>query len=168
MVLSDEIVRSILKSDTDALLKTARAKLEIGSVVAGALGRNLHVANVITALYLATGQDVAHVVEGSLANTMVDRVSGGVRFSVDIPAILVGVRGGGINLPAQKQCLDMILKDKTKLRPSTQLAETIACAALAGEISLLAAQTTNSLTYAHRTLARKKQSGNQDAGNHDL
>ncbi len=156
VTLSEEIIRSILKSDPDSLLKTAHAKLEIGSSVAGALGRNLHVANVVAALYLATGQDVAHVVEGSLTDTRVSRDGGGIRFSVDIPAILVGVRGGGTNLPAQKQCLDMVLKEKTILRPSTQLAETIACAALAGEISLLAAQSTHTLAASHLALTRKK------------
>ncbi len=155
--IPETIIRSVLKSDSDALLKTARAKLEIGSEIAGALGSNLHVANTIMSLYLATGQDVAHVVEGSLADTIIKKIPDGIRISVELPAVLVGVRGGGINLPAQKQCLDLVLKSKTKLRPSAQLAETIGAAALAGEISLLAAQSTHTLAQAHRTLGRGKE-----------
>lgn len=154
--LSEETIRNVLRSDSEALLKTARAKLEIGSKLAGALGKNLHVANVIAALYLAVGQDVAHVVEGSLSDTTVSYTSNGMVISVELPALLVGVRGGGTNLPAQKKCLELLLQTKTKLRPSMQLAETIGAAVLAGELSLLAAQSTNTLARAHRTLARKK------------
>ena len=65
--LSDDVIREVLKSDSESLTQTAHAKLNVGSKVAGALGSNLHAANIISALYLATGQDSAHVVEGSLA-----------------------------------------------------------------------------------------------------
>ena len=107
--LPEAVIREVLKSSADALLKTARAKLDIGSDIAGALGKNLHVANTVAALYLATGQDAAHVVEGSLADTSVTRDGDGVRIKVKLPALLVGVRGGGTNLPAQKQCFDFVL-----------------------------------------------------------
>ncbi len=153
-VLPEEILRDVLKSNPEALLKTAHAKLEVGSEISGALGKNLHVANIVSALYLATGQDAAHVVEGSLADTILSKDEGGIRIKVEIPALLVGVRGGGTNLPAQKQCLDVVLRAKTHLKPSAQLAETIAGAILAGEISLLAAQSTNTLARAHTRLAR--------------
>lgn len=152
----EEVIRTVLKSSAAVLLKTARAKLEIGSKLAGALGSNLHVANVIAALYLATGQDAAHVVEGSLSDTTVSKMPNGIMISVELPALLVGVRGGGTNLPAQQQCLDLLLKNKTKLRPSAQLAETIGAAVLAGELSLLAAQSTNTLAQAHHVLGRGK------------
>ncbi len=150
----DAIIRDVLKSSSDALLKTARAKLEVGSEIAGALGKNLHVANIVAALYLATGQDVAHVVEGSLADTILSKHSSGIQIKVEIPALLVGVRGGGTDLPAQKQCLSLAVRAKTKLHPSAQLAETIAAAVLAGELSLLAAQSTNTLAKAHRAFGR--------------
>ena len=156
-VISENVVQEVLKSNPEALLKTARAKLELGSELADTLGKNLHVANAIVALYLATGQDAAHVVEGSLADTILTKQEDGIRMRVEFPALLVGVRGGGTQLPAQKQCLDLILKNKTKLRPAAQLAETIAAAALAGELSLLAAQSTNTLAGAHRNLARGNQ-----------
>jgi len=86
----------------------------------------------------------------------VRRDGDGVRIKVELPALLVGVRGGGTNLPAQKRCLDLLLHEKTKLKPSTQLAESIAGAVLAGEVSLLAALSANVLAQAHRTLGRKK------------
>jgi len=45
--LPEAVIREVLKSSADALLKTARAKLDIGSDIAGALGKNLHVANTV-------------------------------------------------------------------------------------------------------------------------
>ncbi|MDD5026769.1 MAG: hypothetical protein PHH13_05365 [Candidatus Peribacteraceae bacterium] len=153
-IISEEVLSSHLKTTASALLKVAKAKLTVGSKVAEAIGANLHVANIIAAIYLATGQDVAHVVEGSLADTIVTKANRGIRISVRLPSLLVGVRGGGTGLPAQKQCLSMILKLKTSLRPSVQLAETIAAAALAGELSLLAAQATHTLASSHKKLAR--------------
>ena len=172
--LTEEVLQSVLKADAEAMLKTAHAKLEVGSSLAGSLGKNLHAANIAAALYLATGQDAAHVVEGSLADTSVAgcglRVLGtehatrnpkpetilsdGIRIETHLPALLVGVRGGGTALPAQKQCLDLLLKNRTSLHPSKQLAEIIGAAVLAGEISLLAAQASQTLAKAHVKHAR--------------
>jgi len=166
--LSEAVIKDVLKSDLEALLKTAHAKLSIGSEVAGAIGSNLPFANVISALYLATGQDSAHVVEGSLADTTIELISDDktsnqqrvnektLHVKVRCPAILVGVRGGGTQLPAQKQCLDLLLMSNVDCRMSNvkQLAETIGATVLAGEISLLAAQATHTLAKAHEKLGR--------------
>jgi len=160
--LSEDVIRDVLKSDPESLIKTAEAKLSVGSKLAGAIGSNLHAANVIAAIYLATGQDAAHTVEGSLADTTVQpstinhQPSTGLHFEVRCPAILVGVRGGGTSLPAQKQCLDLLLSrcPMSDVRRPNKLAESIGAAILAGEISLLAAQATHSLAKAHQNLAR--------------
>ncbi len=153
-ILTDDVIRDVLKSTPEALLAVADAKLKHGSKIAGTIGSNLHAANIIAALYLATGQDAAHVVEGSLTDTSVKAASGGLKISVRCPAILVGLRGGGTTLPAQSQCLEMLMKPKTSLHPKAQLAESIGAAVLAGEISLLAAQATHSLASAHGKLGR--------------
>ena len=155
--ITEEIIKKVLKTSSQAILKTAHAKLEVGSKLAGALGKNLHVANTIAALYLAIGQDIAHVVEGSLSDTVVKKHQKGIQISVNLSAVLVGVRGGGTNLPAQKQCLDLLLKEKTTLRPSIQLAETVGAVVLAGELSLLAAQSAHTLAKAHKKLGRIKK-----------
>jgi hydroxymethylglutaryl-CoA reductase (NADPH) len=94
------------------------------------------------------------VVEGSLADTSVEKEADGLRLRVHCPAILVGVRGGGTSLPAQRQCLDLLLKPKTKLHPCRQLAESIGAAVLAGELSLLAAQASHQMAKSHQSLAR--------------
>ncbi|MEI8230250.1 MAG: 3-hydroxy-3-methylglutaryl-CoA reductase [Candidatus Peregrinibacteria bacterium] len=162
------IIETILKTTPEKLLEVAKAKLEVGSKLAGAIGANLHVANIIAALYLATGQDPAHVVEGSMADTTVSgkmkNESGkfeGLSISVHLPAILVGIRGGGTTLPAQSQCLKLLLGTAEKLSAMRyplcapqRLAEIIAAAVLAGELSLLAAQATGTLAKAHKEMGR--------------
>ncbi|MFA6522776.1 MAG: hypothetical protein WCS85_00160 [Candidatus Peribacteraceae bacterium] len=153
-LLDRATIEKVLKTTPEMMLKTAEAKLKYGSVVAGALGENLHAANVIAALYIATGQDPAHVVEGSLADTVVKKSGNGLSITVRLPAILAGVRGGGTSLPSQSQCLKMLLKPKTKLHPKKQLAESIGAAVLAGELSLLAAQASHTLASAHKKLGR--------------
>lgn len=153
-ILTPSIIENILKSSIPAILEVADAKLHHGSALAGSLGTNLHAANMIAALYLATGQDAAHVVEGSLAETEVSIDGDDLLISVRLPAILVGVRGGGTALPAQRNCLDLLLGPKTTLHPKQQLAESIAGAVLAGELSLLAAQANHELAKAHKKLGR--------------
>ncbi|MEQ1849538.1 MAG: 3-hydroxy-3-methylglutaryl-CoA reductase [Candidatus Peribacteraceae bacterium] len=154
VTLAEDVIEQVLKSSSPSMLRTAEAKLKSGSTLAGAIGKNLHAGNIIAALYIATGQDPAHVSEGALADTVVEKVPNGLKVSVRVPAIIVGVRGGGTNLPVQKQCLDLILSKKAGLHPKQQLAESIAAAVLAGEISLLAAQASGQLAKAHEKLAR--------------
>ena len=159
-VIPSSVITEILKTTPEKLLIVADAKLRVGSKIAGAIGSNLHAANVIAALYLATGQDAAHVVEGSLADTTVEAVKDGITIQTRLPALLVGVRGGGTALPAQSQCLDLLLgvsklkAQSSKLPKPQQLAETIGAAVLAGELSLLAAQATQTLASSHKKHAR--------------
>ena len=155
--ISEAIIRSVLKTTPEVLLEVAHAKLEVGSEIAGALGKNCHAANIIAALYLATGQDIAHVVEGSLTNTIFSLHSSSVSIAVRIPALLVGIRGGGTGLPAQSQALRLLLSSLSyNLSPAKRLAEIIGAAVLAGELSLLAAQASHTLARSHQDLARTR------------
>ena len=158
-----DVISSVLKTNPESMIEVANAKLDAGSRIAGAIGSNLHAANIIAALYIATGQDPAHTVEGSLADTNVITMistNGDMEISTRLPAILVGIRGGGTELPAQKQCLDMLLQtthyslQTHRLHPCRRLAESIGAAVLAGELSLLAALSANHLAESHTTLTR--------------
>ncbi len=153
-IIPSSVIGDVLKTTPEKLLDVARAKLEVGSALAGAIGKNLHAANIIAAMFIATGQDPAHVVEGSLTDTTVEDHKDGILISVRIPALMIGIRGGGTDLPAQKQALDLLLGEKTKLSPRQQLAEIMGSAVIAGEISLLAAQATGTLAKAHKNLGR--------------
>jgi hydroxymethylglutaryl-CoA reductase (NADPH) len=65
-MIPGKIVKSVLKTDVDSLVELNIAKNLIGSAMAGSLGGfNAHAANIVAAIFLATGQDPAQVVESS-------------------------------------------------------------------------------------------------------
>lgn len=65
-IIPGDVVRSVLKSDVNALVELNTSKNLIGSAMAGSIGGfNAHAANIVTAIFLATGQDPAQNVESS-------------------------------------------------------------------------------------------------------
>ena len=142
--ISEEVINTVLKTTSEKLIDLNYRKNLLGSAASGSLGYNAHFANIIAALYIATGQDPAHVVSGSLGFTTVEKNKQGVNFSVTLPSIQVGIIGGGTGLPTQKEALSII-----NIKSSKELAEVVASAVLAGEISLLGALCTKELSSAH-------------------
>jgi len=56
-VVPADVVRSILKTTVQALVDVNISKNLIGSAVAGSIGGfNAHAANIVTAIFIATGQ----------------------------------------------------------------------------------------------------------------
>lgn len=73
-IIPGDVVRSVLKSDVDALVELNISKNLIGSAMAGALGGfNAHAANIVAAMFIATGQDPAQVVESSNCITIMKK-----------------------------------------------------------------------------------------------
>ena len=65
-IIPASVVQKVLKSDVDALVELNTSKNLIGSAMAGTMGgNNAHAANIVAAIFLATGQDPAQVVESS-------------------------------------------------------------------------------------------------------
>jgi hydroxymethylglutaryl-CoA reductase (NADPH) len=65
-IIPGDVVRNVLKSDVNALVELNTSKNLIGSAMAGSLGGfNAHASNIVTAIFLATGQDPAQNVESS-------------------------------------------------------------------------------------------------------
>jgi hydroxymethylglutaryl-CoA reductase (NADPH) len=126
---------SVLKvNDLPGFCKFALQKNLIGSAVAGSVGGfNGHVANTVAAAYLATGQDVAQVVDAAAAITLLEVDGDGIRASLTVPCIEVGFRGGGTCLPHQSH----YLKTVSGCSNLDEFAKIIAVGALGGEISLL-------------------------------
>jgi hydroxymethylglutaryl-CoA reductase (NADPH) len=150
--LSDKIISEILRTSSDDLVDMNYRKNLLGSAASGSLGFNAHFANVIAAIFIATGQDAAHVVDGSLGFTTVERTKAGVNFSVTLADLQVGTVGGGTGLPGQAECLSILGCAGSGATPgenSRKLAEIVSVAVLAGEISLLAALCTKDLSKAH-------------------
>ena len=73
-IIPGEVVRKLLKSDVNALVELNTSKNLIGSAMAGSIGGfNAHAANLVAAVFLATGQDPAQVVESSSCITVMKK-----------------------------------------------------------------------------------------------
>jgi hydroxymethylglutaryl-CoA reductase (NADPH) len=159
-LISKEVVKSILKTSVEALVSVNTNKNLIGSAMAGSIGGfNAHAANMVTAIFLATGQDPAQNVESSSCITLLEETSEGhLWMSCTMPSIEVGTVGGGTSLPAQSACLDIIGCKGGGNEPgenAQKLAHVVAGAVMAGELSLLAALAANTLVQAHMQHNRK-------------
>lgn len=149
-IIPEKVVQGILKTTAEKIYEVWLAKCMIGSAMSGSLGFNAHFANVVAALFAATGQDLAHVVEGSLGVTRVKIIKkGNLYVSVYMPSLMVGIIGGGTKLKTKKEALSVI-----GAKSSEELAEVVTGTVLAGEISLLASLAEGTLAKVHEKLGR--------------
>lgn len=156
-VLKEKIVREVLKSSSEKIAEVVYRKCLLGSSMAGSLGFNSHFANIVAAIFLATGQDMAHVVEASLGITTAEVLKGGsLHFSVYLPDLMVGTVGGGTGLATQKEALSILGLGKGKKGEALEFARIIGGAVLCGELSLIAALSAGHLVKAHEKLGRGK------------
>lgn len=150
-IVPKKIIAEVLKTTPEKIVEVVERKCHLGSIISGSLGFNAHYANVIAAIFAATGQDLAHVAEGSIGVTTAEVLENkDLYFSVYLPSLAVGTVGGGTNLPTQKEALG-IMKAKNVL----EYARIIGAAVLAGELSLIASLSEGSLAKAHKKLGRK-------------
>lgn len=155
-IIPVDVVKSVLKCDVDALVELNINKNLIGSAMAGSVGGfNAHAANIVTALFLATGQDPAQNVESSNCITIMKKVrsTGALQISISMPSIEVGTIGGGTILEPQGAMLDLLgVRGAHPTNPgdnSRMLARIVASAVLAGELSLCSALTAGHLVKSH-------------------
>lgn len=146
-----------LKTTPEKMAEVNYRKNLIGSARAGSIGFNAHAANIAAAMFIACGQDAAHVVEASNAITTMELTDDGLYCSVTLPSLNVGTVGGGTRIGTQEECLKMLGVAGAGEPPGTnsrKLAEIITAAVLAGEISLVGALAARHLAKAHATLGR--------------
>ncbi|KAF2858997.1 3-hydroxy-3-methylglutaryl-CoA reductase 2 [Piedraia hortae CBS 480.64] len=153
-IIPAETVKSVLKSNVNALVELNTAKNFIGSAMAGSIGGfNAHASNIVTAIFLATGQDPAQNVESSNCITVMKNLNGNLQISVSMPSIEVGTIGGGTILEPQAAMLDMLgVRGAHATNPgdnARQLARITAATVLAGELSLCSALAAGHLVRAH-------------------
>ncbi len=130
----------------------------LGSALAHSFGFNAHFANIIAAIFIATGQDVAQTVESSMGITWMEPLDNGDLYvSITLPSLEVGTVGGGTGLPTQRELLQMLGVYGSGNPPGTnalKFAEIVAAAVLAGEINLVLALARDELARAHEMLGR--------------
>ena len=157
-ILDETVLQRCLKTNARSLVEVQYRKNLMGSIAAGSMGYNAHFANVLAAMFIATGQDVAQVVEGAMGVTSIElREPDGVFASVFLPDVPLGVVGGGTALGPQKEALALLGATPHPDQPGSgalRLAEILGATVLAGELSLLSAFTSGDLAGAHERLGR--------------
>lgn len=163
-VIKEEVVEKVLKTDVASLVELNMLKNLTGSAMAGALGGfNAHAANIVSAIYIATGQDPAQNVESSHCITMMEAINDGkdLHISVSMPSIEVGTVGGGTQLASQSACLNLLgVKgaDRECAGGNARLLATIvAGSVLAGELSLMSAIAAGQLVKSHMKYNRSSR-----------
>jgi len=153
-VLKRDVAKELLRIETEWLYRF-RQIASIGTMQAGAAYGGAHSANGITAMFIATGQDVANVAEshaGLLYGEMLD--NGDFYWSVTLPAVICATYGGGTALPAQRECLEMM--DCYGHGKADKLAEIIAAVVLAGDVSLSSAILAHEWVSSHEKMGRNR------------
>ena len=130
----------------------------LGHTRGAILGYNGHLANGLTALFIATGQDVANVVNAATGVTNFEVTSDGDLYaSVTLPAMTLATVGGGVAIGSSKECLEMM--DCFGGGKADKLAEITAATLLAGEISFGAAIASGEFVQAHEQYGRNRPEG---------
>ncbi|TVR43277.1 MAG: hydroxymethylglutaryl-CoA reductase [Bacteroidia bacterium] len=150
---TEQVIRRFLRT-TAREIDLAYHRQVTGAQLAGVLGSNGHVANGIAALFLACGQDMANVSESCVGYIYTETMDNDLYVSLQIPSLIVGTVGGGVSLPTQKECLEIIgcHGDGKVLK----FAEIAAATVMAGEISLAASIVAGDFTTAHEKFGRNR------------
>ena len=154
MVLPDALARERFRVGTREMFR-ARLTSNAGGMLAGTVNNGMHAANGLTALFIATGQDVANVAESHAAILYVDlRDNDDLYWSITLPSLIVATHGGGTSLPTQGECLDLLgCRGTGKVM---RLCEIMAASVLAGELSLAAAVLAGDWVTSHEALGRNR------------
>jgi hydroxymethylglutaryl-CoA reductase (NADPH) len=157
VIIPEAVLKEKLKTTASRMYEVNLRKNILGSAFAGSYGLNAHFANAMKALFIATGQDEAHIVDGSHGVTFCEVRDKDLYISVTIPCVQVGTVGGGTRVETAQECLRILGVAGAGEPPGSnalKFAEIVAVATLAGEISLIAAQSAHHLAKAHKELGR--------------
>lgn len=154
IVIPNELLASSFRTDAHTL-HYQRKISNVGAIMGGSVNNGAHAANGLTAMFIATGQDVANIAESSAAIVHAEETSNGdYYFSVTIPSLIVATYGGGTGLPTQRECLEIM--GCSGSGRVNKLAEIMAAVVLAGDLSLSAAVMTDEWVSSHERLGRNR------------
>jgi hydroxymethylglutaryl-CoA reductase (NADPH) len=163
-VIRNDVFERLTGVDTKSVYDYRQVHM-VGGFLAGTASNTAHAANGLTAIFIATGQDVANISESHAAITYSRLLDNGDYYwSVTLTSLVVGTYGGGTALPTQRECLELLgCYGEGKAH---KLAEICAGTTLAGEISLTAAVLAGNWVNSHERLGRNRaaDSGAPDHG----
>ncbi len=154
ITLPAALVEEQMHVSTDKLW-AARIRGQLGAIMSVTNNNGNHSANGITAMFIATGQDVANVAESSAAYGFSELLPNGDFYaSITLPSLIIATYGGGTGLATQRECLEMM--GCYGAGGVYKLAEIIAATVLAGELSLGSAVVAEEWVQAHDDLGRNR------------
>lgn len=157
-LIKRDVLLEVMDADTESIYEHYKVST-IGAMLSGAVNNGCHSANAITAMFIATGQDVANVSESSAALLFADLTpEKDLYMSITLPSLIVATCGGGTALPTQRECLEAI--DCYGPGKVVKLAEIVAGTVLAGEISLAAAISSLDWVSSHDQFGRNDPTAN--------
>jgi len=126
-----------------------------GAFLAGSANNGAHAANGLTAMFIATGQDVANVSESHAGVTYAQLLDNGDYYwSITLTSLIVATYGGGTGLPTQRECLEMM--DCYGKGKADKFAEICAAVVLAGDTSLSSAILADEWVSSHDAMGRNR------------
>lgn len=158
------VIQDVLKTTVQSMIDVNYSKNLVGSAISGSIGGfNAQASNIVTAVFIATGQDPAQNIESSNCLTLMERCGPNgqnLYISCYMPSIEIGTIGGGTNLPPQAACLSLLgVQGPCKENPGENaalLARIVCATVLAGELSLIAALSAGHLVKSHMKYNRSK------------
>lgn len=153
-IIPGELLNSVTHAPASLVLR-GRQVANLGAMLSGANNNGAHSANAITAMFIATGQDVANVAESSAGIIHAELTpEGDYYFSITLPSLIVATHGGGTGLPTQRECLEVLgCYGKGKV---LKLAEIVAATVLCGELSLGGAIVADEWVSSHESYGRNR------------
>ena len=153
VLIPRDVMRKVFNINPEDIYDLYQAYVTAGSLT-GMVGLNSQIANGLAALYLACGQDIAHIATAHSGHAYWECMKNNCLYiSVHLPCLMVGTVGGGTGLSTQKECLEML--DCIGTGKAVNFAEIAAVTALAGEISLASSLVHGSFADAHLRYGRK-------------
>jgi hydroxymethylglutaryl-CoA reductase (NADPH) len=149
-----DVLKNLMGVETNTVFWARQIQMA-GSFLVGSANNGAHAANALTALFIATGQDVANVSEshaGISYSQLLD--TGDYYWSMTLPSLIVATYGGGTGLATQRECLEMLgCYGEGKVH---KFAEICAAVVLAGETSLTSAILHGDWVTSHEEFGRNR------------
>ncbi len=153
-VIKNDVLQGMMGVDTKTVFDYRQIGM-VGGFLAGSSYNGAHAANGLTAIFIATGQDVANISESHSGVTYTRLLDNGDYYwSVTLTSLIVATYGGGTGLPTQRECLELLgCYGEGKVH---KLAEICAATVLAGDTSLTAAILAGHWVTSHDRLGRNR------------
>ncbi|HNV71897.1 MAG TPA: phosphopantetheine-binding protein, partial [Candidatus Ozemobacteraceae bacterium] len=152
VLIPRDVVEKHLHTTPERIARLSQLAM-VSSLHAHSFGSQAHYANVLAAVFIATGNDAACVAESAVGVTTFTVEGNDLQATVTLPGLMIGTVGGGTRLPTQQTCLEIM--DCAGPRKAKKFAEILAAGVLAGEISLTAAMAADEFATAHARYGRK-------------